>query len=104
MHISRVLEEDHPSLSIEFFPPKNEEASRNLFISIKDLTTLKPSYVSVTYGAGGSARQLTHDLVVRLQRETKLTIIPHLTCVGSTRSEIQEILTKYAASGIENIM
>jgi methylenetetrahydrofolate reductase (NADPH) len=104
MHISKVLGENHPCLSIEFFPPKNEEASKNLFTSIKDLTPLKPAYVSVTYGAGGSTRQLTHDLVVRLQKETKLTIVSHLTCVGSTRDEIKEILTKYAASGIENIM
>lgn len=104
MRISKVLGENHPSLSIEFFPPKNEEASKNLFTSIKDLTPLKPAYVSVTYGAGGSTRQLTHDLVVRLQKETKLTIVSHLTCVGSTRNEIREILTKYAASGIENIM
>ena len=104
MHISEVLEVNRPSFSIEFFPPKNEEASRNLFTSIKDLTPLKPTYVSVTYGAGGSTRQLTHDLVVRLQKETNLTIVSHLTCVGSTRDEIMGILTKYQASGIENIM
>ncbi|MGA9405490.1 MAG: methylenetetrahydrofolate reductase [NAD(P)H] [Bacteroidota bacterium] len=104
MHISKVLEENHPSLSFEFFPPKNEEASKNLFSSIKDLTLLKPSYVSVTYGAGGSTRLLTHDLVVKLQQETNLTIVSHLTCVGSTRAEILQILAKYQASGIENVM
>jgi methylenetetrahydrofolate reductase (NADPH) len=104
MHISKVLEENHPSLSFEFFPPKNEEASKNLFSSIKDLTPLKPSYVSVTYGAGGSTRQLTHELVVKLQQETNLTIVSHLTCVGSTKEEILKILTKYQASGIENVM
>ena len=104
MHISKVLKDDHPSIGFEFFPPKNAEASTNLFTSIKDLTPLKPSYVSVTYGAGGSTRQLTHDLVVKLQKETQLTIVSHLTCVGSTRTEIKEILGKYTASGIENIM
>ena len=104
MHISKVLEENHPSLSFEFFPPKNEEASKNLFSTIKDLTPLKPSYVSVTYGAGGSTRQLTHELVVKLQKETNLTIVSHLTCAGSTRDEILKILTKYQASGIENVM
>ena len=104
MHISKVLEENHPSLSFEFFPPKNEEASMNLFSSIKDLTPLKPSYVSVTYGAGGSTRQLTHELVVKLHKETNLTIVPHLTCVGSSKSEILQILTKYQTSGIENVM
>ncbi|HTX18470.1 MAG TPA: methylenetetrahydrofolate reductase [NAD(P)H] [Bacteroidota bacterium] len=104
MHISRVLEENHPSLSFEFFPPKSEEAATNLFNTIKDLTPLKPSYVSVTYGAGGSTRLLTHDLVVKLQKETNLTIVSHLTCIGSTRSEMGEILEKYHASGIENVM
>ncbi len=104
MHISKVLEENHPSLSFEFFPPKNEEASKSLFSSIKDLVPLKPSYVSVTYGAGGSTRLLTHDLVVKLQQETDLTIVSHLTCVGSTKNEILQILAKYQASGIENVM
>lgn len=104
MHISQVLKENHPSVSFEFFPPKNEEASANLFSSIKDLTPLKPSFVSVTYGAGGSTRSLTHDLVVKLQKETNLTIVSHLTCIGSTKAEIEEILTKYRASGIENVM
>jgi methylenetetrahydrofolate reductase (NADPH) len=104
MHISKVLEDNHPSLSFEFFPPKNEEASKTLFSSIKDLTPLKPSYVSVTYGAGGSTRQLTHELVVKLQKETNLTIVSHLTCVGSTKDEILQILAKYQASGIENVM
>ena len=104
MHISQVLRENHPSLSFEFFPPKNEDAASNLFNTIKDLTPLKPSYVSVTYGAGGSTRSLTHDLVVKLQKETNLTIVSHLTCIGSTQSEIDEILKKYHASGIENVM
>ena len=104
MHISKVLADNHPSLSFEFFPPKNEEASKNLFSSIKDLTQLKPSYVSVTYGAGGSTRRLTHELVVKLQKETNLTIVSHLTCVGSTKDEVLQILTKYQASGIENVM
>lgn len=104
VHISKILEENRPSFSFEFFPPKSEEASRGLFASIQDLTPLKPSFVSVTYGAGGSTRQITHDLVVKLQKETRLTIVSHLTCVGSSRNEIKEILAKYVASGIENIM
>jgi methylenetetrahydrofolate reductase (NADPH) len=104
MHISRVLAENHLSFSFEFFPPKNEAASQSLFETIQHLIPLKPSYVSVTYGAGGSTRQLTHDLVVKLQKETNLTIVSHLTCVGSTKSEMMEILKRYEASGIENIM
>ncbi|MFA5832446.1 MAG: methylenetetrahydrofolate reductase [NAD(P)H] [Bacteroidota bacterium] len=104
MHIAEILKQQAPHFSFEFFPPKTEEASKILFESIKELTPLKPSYVSVTYGAGGSTRQLTHDLIVRLQKETQLTIVSHLTCVGSTKDEIREILTKYDANGIQNIM
>jgi methylenetetrahydrofolate reductase (NADPH) len=104
MHIATVLKEHHPSFSFEFFPPKSEEASATLFEAIKELTPLKPSYVSVTYGAGGSTRQLTHDLIVRIRRETEITVVSHLTCVGSTRDEIGQILTAYQASGIENVL
>ncbi|MBI2428584.1 MAG: methylenetetrahydrofolate reductase [NAD(P)H] [Ignavibacteriales bacterium] len=104
MHIAEVLKQPGPHISFEFFPPKTEEASKTLFESIKELTPLKPSYVSVTYGAGGSTRQLTHDLVVRLHKETDLTIVSHLTCVGSSKDEIKQILSKYFESGIQNIM
>ena len=104
MHIANILQQHSPHFSFEFFPPKTEEASKSLFESIKELTPLKPSYVSVTYGAGGSTRQLTHDLIVRLQKESQLTIVSHLTCVGANKDEIKEILTKYTNSGIQNIM
>lgn len=104
MHIAEVLKQPGPHFSFEFFPPKTEEASKTLFHSISELTPLKPSYVSVTYGAGGSTRQLTQELVVRLQKETQLTIVSHLTCVGSTKDEIKNILEKYSANGIQNIM
>jgi methylenetetrahydrofolate reductase (NADPH) len=65
---------------------------------------LQPSFVSVTYGAGGSTRELTHDLVVRIHRETNLTAVSHLTCVCHTRAELSSIVERYAASGIENIL
>ena len=104
MHIADILKQQGPHFSFEFFTPKSEEASRSLFESIKELSPLKPSYVSVTYGAGGSTRLLTHDLIVRLQKETQLTIVSHLTCVGATQDEIKEILTKYDLNGIQNIM
>jgi methylenetetrahydrofolate reductase (NADPH) len=104
MHIARVLEEHTPSFSFEFFPPKSEEASASLIETIKDLTPLKPSYVSVTYGAGGSTRQLTHELIVRLRRETPFNIVSHLTCVGSTRDEVKAILAAYEENGIENVL
>lgn len=104
MHIRDILAKEKTCFSFEFFPPKDEKGAGQLFATISELVPLKPSYVSVTYGAGGSTRELTHDLVVRIQRETSLTVVSHLTCVGSTRDEIRGILEKYQTSGIENIM
>ncbi len=104
MHIAQVLKQHQPAISFEFFPPKTEAASRELFQTIQQLVPLKPAYVSVTYGAGGSTRALTHDLVVKLQEETSLTIVSHLTCVGSSQDEILQILQTYHDRGIENIM
>jgi methylenetetrahydrofolate reductase (NADPH) len=104
MHIADILKQPAPHFSFEFFPPKTEESSKTLFESIKELNPLKPSYVSVTYGAGGSTRQLTHDLVVRLHKESQMTMVPHLTCVGASKGEIHEILAKYNENGIQNIM
>ena len=104
MHISQVLQQNTPAISFEFFPPKTEKASEELFHSIQELVPLKPAYVSVTYGAGGTTRDLTHDLVVKLQQETSLTIVSHLTCVGSSQDEIFQILENYHANGIHNIM
>lgn len=104
MHIADVLKSNQPALSFEFFPPKTQEGSDALFKTISDLTPLEPVYVSVTYGAGGSTRQLTHDLVVRLSKELGITIVAHLTCVGASKDEIKQILERYAESGIHNIM
>jgi methylenetetrahydrofolate reductase (NADPH) len=104
LHIADVLKEDGPLFSFEFFPPKTEEASKSLFESIKELTPLKPSYVSVTYGAGGSTRQLTHDLIMRISKETNLTVVSHLTCIGAEKEEIRKILELYSESGIENVL
>lgn len=103
-HISKILSDNIPSISFEFFPPKSQETSELLYNTIKDLMPLNPSYVSVTYGAGGSTRDLTHDLVVKLQQETSLSIVSHLTCVGHMKDEIKDILLKYRESGIKNIM
>ena len=104
MHISQVLNGPKPLISFEFFPPRSSDASESLFQTIKDLMGLRPSYVSVTYGAGGSTRQLTHNLIVKLRKETELTIVSHLNCGGATRDEIKQILEIYNESGIENIM
>lgn len=104
MHIADVLRQPGPHFSFEFFPPKTEEAAQRLFESIKELAPIAPSYVSVTYGAGGSTRDLTRDLVVRLQKETRLTVVAHITAVGASRDEIHRLLETYVASGIENVM
>lgn len=104
MHISEVFRQSHPAISFEFFPPKTEAASQELFQTIQQLVPLKPTYVSVTYGAGGSTRERTHDLVVKLHRETDLLIVSHLTCVGSTQEEVFQILQRYDEHGIQNIM
>lgn len=103
-HISNILKSHNPSISFEFFPPKSQEASDSLFQTISELMPLKPAYVSVTYGAGGSTSDLTRDLVIKLQKETSLSIVSHLTCVGHTKEEIKSFLSLYQASGIRNIL
>ncbi|MCS6865259.1 MAG: methylenetetrahydrofolate reductase [NAD(P)H] [Gemmataceae bacterium] len=104
MHIQDIFAQHRTTFSFEFFPPKTDEASEELFRTIAALQTLQPSFVSVTYGAGGSTRDRTHDLVVRIERETNLTAVSHLTCVCHTLSEMAAIVDRYAASGIENIL
>lgn len=104
MHITEIFKNNRITFSFEFFPPKDLPASDQLFSAVAELIPLKPAWVSVTYGAGGSTRELTHDLVLRIKKETDLTVVSHLTCVGSTRHEIAGILENYRASGIVNIM
>jgi methylenetetrahydrofolate reductase (NADPH) len=104
MHIRDIFRSHPTTFSFEFFPPKTEEASEELFRNIQRLQELQPSFVSVTYGAGGSTRERTHDLVVRISRETSLTAVSHLTCVCHNLDEMTAILDRYAASGIENVL
>ncbi|MFM1802940.1 MAG: 5,10-methylenetetrahydrofolate reductase [Planctomycetota bacterium] len=104
MHITDILNQNRPSFSFEFFPPKTEAAADDLFLTIAKLQELHPAYVSVTYGAGGSTRERTHDLIVRIQKETNLTAVSHLTSVCHTLPELEAIVDRYMASGIENIL
>jgi methylenetetrahydrofolate reductase (NADPH) len=104
MHITDIMRGNSPTFSFEFFPPKTPEAAETLYQTIRDLESYMPHFVSVTYGAGGSTRDLTHDLVERIQRTTKLDPIPHLTCVCHTEQEIEGILLRYAKSAIGNIL
>lgn len=104
MHIRDILDRHPTTFSFEFFPPKTAAAWEDLFVTIRELEPLQPSFVSVTYGAGGSTREKTHELIQRIQRETDLTAISHLTCVCHTEAELAAILDRYAESGIENIL
>ena len=104
MRFDQILVEHRPSISFEFFPPKSDEAAASLYATVTGLEPLGPSFVSVTYGAGGSTRERTRDLVLRLRKETSLTTVPHLTCVNSTRREIAQILQEYVDGGVENVL
>jgi len=104
MYIRELLARGRPTFSFEFFPPKTEEAAKQLEHTIADLRELEPSFVSVTYGAGGSTRERTIEIVTRVKRETGIEAMAHLTCVGSTRDELGAILERIRAAGIENVL
>ena len=104
MQIAEIFRGPKPSISFEFFPPKSEKGAENLFTTIHELKALNPSFVSVTYGAGGSTRELTHRLVLRILEETSIPAVPHLTCVSHNEPEIEEILVQYAAAGVGAIL
>lgn len=93
-----------PVVSFEFFPPGDEQMERTLWQSIERLGPLGPRFVSVTYGADGSTRTRTHNVVARVQRETNLTGAPHLTCVGASRADVLDIARVYWANGIRHIV
>ncbi|MDO9060563.1 MAG: methylenetetrahydrofolate reductase, partial [Bradyrhizobium sp.] len=93
-----------PAISFEFFPPKTEEMEKSLWETIKRLAPLSPSFVSVTYGAGGSTRERTHSTIARILAETDLLPAAHLTCVGAARGEIDEIVGRYHEVGVRHIV
>jgi methylenetetrahydrofolate reductase (NADH) len=104
MHIQDIFAQHRTTFSFEFFPPKTDAAQLSLGRAIAELEPLSPSFVSVTYGAGGSTRQRTRDVVTWVRRETSITPMAHLTCQSHTRAEIRSILDDYRAAGIENIL
>ncbi len=104
MRIDQILGRGKPAVSFEFFPPKNEAGFAALYRTIDDLKPLHPSYVSVTYGAGGSTRQKTVDLVERIQNEIKIRSMAHLTCVGHTAEQIGQILDDLWKAGTRNVL
>src|SRR5262245_62977464 len=88
--------------SFEFFPPRTPEAEETLESTLLELEPLQPSYVSVTYGAGGSTRERTHDLVVRINERHALCAMAHLACVGHSRAELVDVVSRYRAAGGDN--
>lgn len=95
---------DDVTVSFEFFPPKSDEAAETLWQAIKRLEPLGPSYVSVTYGAGGTTRERTHSTVTRIANETSMAPAAHLTCVGATRDEVDQVAQAYWDGGIRHIV
>ncbi len=97
-------ERGDPVFSFEFFPPRTDDGVRQLFETVEALRPLAPAFVSVTYGAGGSTRARTVELVTRLKRETEVEAVAHVTCVGASRDEIAAVLDEVAAAGIQNVL
>lgn len=104
MKIAELFGRGAPVVSFEFFPPKSAEGVEQLYRTVEELRPCRPSFVSVTYGAGGSTRDRTIDLVARIQRDLGMLTMAHLTCVGSTRQEIRETLRRLHDGGIRNIL
>ncbi len=102
--IAELISEGDHSISFEFFPPKDEEGAERLWKVINALEPYQPSFVSVTYGAGGSTRDMTVEITGRIARETSLTPVAHLTCVGHTREELEKILDSYTEAGVHHLM
>src|SRR5947208_12798084 len=101
---SRHIGAPRMHVSFEFFPPKTDEMERTLWESIERLAPLRPNFVSVTYGGGGSTRERTHATVKRILAETALTPAAHLTCVSATRDEVDGVIRNYCAAGVRHIV
>ncbi|MCA9243980.1 MAG: methylenetetrahydrofolate reductase [NAD(P)H] [Phycisphaerales bacterium] len=104
MRIRELLSCGRPSISFEFFPPKDDAGFAGLMTTLGSLRELRPTYVSVTYGAGGSTRARTLDVVKRVKRDFGIEAMAHLTCVGASRAELGEVLDQLADAGIENVL
>ncbi len=104
MRIDEILEERRPVFSFEFFPPKTDEGERNLWSALEELKREEPSFVSVTYGAGGSTRDRTIGIVKRIKSEVGLEAMAHFTCVGATVDDLRRTLDEMRDAGVENVL
>jgi methylenetetrahydrofolate reductase (NADPH) len=104
MRISDRLQQKRPTLSFEFFPPRDDIGFWDLYRTIESLKPLQPDYVSVTYGAGGSTRRQTRDLVSRIKRDIGIETVAHITCVGATQEELARVIDEFRGEGIENVL
>lgn len=102
--IPASLAQPRPSISFEFFPPKDDDSEAQLWTAIRDLERLRPAFVSVTYGAGGTTQDRTVRVTGRIADETTLTPLAHLTCVGASKRAVRQVVGAYAASGVRNIL
>ncbi|WP_300459823.1 methylenetetrahydrofolate reductase [NAD(P)H] [uncultured Nocardioides sp.] len=102
--LKELIEAGEQSFSFEFFPPKDEAGEEQLWAAVRALEPYDPTFVSVTYGAGGSSRGTTVRVTRRIAQETSMLPMAHLTCVGHTRAELEEILDEYAAAGVHHVM
>jgi methylenetetrahydrofolate reductase (NADPH) len=104
MRIDQILSKGKPVFSVEFFPPRTPEGVESLFETVAALEPLDPDFVSVTYGAGGATREGTVEIATRIKRDHGLEAMAHLSCVGETREGLTEILDRFEAAGIENVL
>src|SRR5688500_18006796 len=105
MRIDELLEtSDEPVFSFEFFPPKTEQGEANLYAALGELQRLEPAFVSVTYGALGSTRDKTIEIIRKIQQDFGLDAMAHFTCVGATADELREVLNEMRDAGIGNVL
>ena len=104
MKIRYRLNPSNPCFSFEFYPPKTDEGTQALLRTVEELAPLEPGFVSVTYGAGGSTRERTLELVTRIKHGTGITAMAHLTCVGHDREELRALLRRLTEAGVENVL
>jgi methylenetetrahydrofolate reductase (NADPH) len=104
MRIDRILDEQRPVFSFEFFPPRTDEGQRTLEATLAELKEDRPEYVSVTYGAGGSTRERTVEITKWIKQDLGIEAMAHLSCVGEPTERLVEILEEIEAAGIENVL